>query len=112
MEIVNVCQRSQEDFEPNRPRKRTLMKAINPLKAGAVVGALVAAWHVGWAALVAIGWAQPFIDFIFRIHFIRPVYVIQSFEIGTAIILIAVTAISGFLIGYIFSVIWNRLHLG
>lgn len=87
------------------------MKAIHPIKAGITLAALIGGWHLSWALLVAFGWAQPLIDFIFWMHFIKPVYVVGAFDFGIAAILIVVTAVVGFLVAYVFSVIWNRLHL-
>jgi hypothetical protein len=54
---------------------------------------LIGFWHAVWAALVAFGFAQPIVDFIFWMHFIKPVYTIGPFNIGTALVLIAVTSI-------------------
>ena len=87
------------------------MRAIHPIKAGVTLGALVGGWHLCWSLLVAVGWAQPLIDFIFWIHFIQPVYVIRPFNIGIAAILVVVTSVAGFVLAYVFSLIWNRLHL-
>lgn len=87
------------------------MKAIHPIKAGVTLGALLGGWHLCWAILVAVGWAQALIDFIFWMHFIKPVFVVAPFDLGTAIILTAVTAAVGFLFAFLFSLVWNRLHL-
>jgi hypothetical protein len=86
------------------------MTNINPNKAGLAVGALLGAWHLTWSLLVALGLAQPLIDFLFWIHFIKPVYVIEPFEIARAAILIAVTAGIGYVTGLVFALLWNRLH--
>jgi hypothetical protein len=86
------------------------MKSIHPVKAGIILAALFGGWHLLWAVLVAVGWAQALIDFVFWMHFIKPVYVIGPFNLGIAAILIVVTSVVGFVIGYIFSVLWNRLH--
>ena len=86
------------------------MTRINPNKAGLAVGALFGAWHLTWAVLVALGLAQPLIDFLFWIHFIKPIYVIEPFEIARATLLIAVTAGIGYIIGLVFALVWNRLH--
>ena len=65
---------------------------INVGKAGLVLGALLGGLHVGWALLVALKWAQPVIDFAFWMHFIKPLYVIEPFEIARAVILVMVTS--------------------
>ena len=60
--------------------------------------------------LVALKWAQPVIDFVFWMHFIKPIYVIEPFEILRAAILFIVTAGVGFLVGSVFALIWNAVH--
>jgi len=86
------------------------MDAVDPYKTAGVLAGLVGGWHVLWSVLVLVGWAQPFIDFIFWIHFLRPVYVVESFQIGRCLILIAVTAAIGGITGYCFGLLWNRIH--
>ena len=79
-------------------------------KTGFVVGAVLGGMHLGWSVLVALKWAQPVADFVFWMHFIKPVYVIENFEIARAAVLIVVTAAIGFLIGALFALIWNAAH--
>jgi hypothetical protein len=86
------------------------MVTINPIKSGLVFGMLMGAWHILWAALVAFGWAQTVINFIFWLHFLKPIYVIQPFHIGVALALIAITTAIGFVVGYVFAQLWNWLH--
>jgi hypothetical protein len=86
------------------------MGAIRPNRAGLVLAMLFGGWHLMWSLLVAVGWAQPLIDFIFWVHFIKPVYVIQSFNAGIALLLIVVTAAIGYAMGWISGVLWNKLH--
>ena len=83
---------------------------INIGKAGLVLGAVIGGWHLCWSALVALQWAQPVIDFVFWMHFIKPIYVIEPFEILRAAILFIVTAGVGFLAGSVFALIWNAVH--
>lgn len=84
----------------------------NPVRVGFVFGLFLALFHTGWSALVAFGWAQRFMDFIFWLHFIQPVYRIEPFDIARACILVAFTFIVGFVVGTVGSVIWNALHRG
>jgi hypothetical protein len=97
-----------------QPRDNAVLNAamplISPNKAGLVLGALAGAWHLSWSALVLLGWAQPFIDFIFWIHFIKPVYVIEPFNVGIALVLVVATAVIGYGIGYLAGMLWNRIH--
>jgi hypothetical protein len=83
---------------------------MNVGKAGIVLGAVIGGWHLCWSILVALKWAQPVIDFVFWMHFIKPIYVIEPFEIARAGILLIVTAGVGFLIGSVFALVWNALH--
>jgi hypothetical protein len=83
----------------------------NPNKIGFVVGVLIGGWHVCWSLLVLLGCAQPIIDFVFWAHMIQPVYVVKPFDPLAAITLIVVTAITGYVFGFIGALIWNKLHL-
>jgi hypothetical protein len=77
----------------------------------ALVGAgIMAGLHAAWAGLVASGYAQSLMDFIFRLHFIEPVYRIVAFDLQTAGLLIAVTGSLGALAGVLVGVIVNAVR--
>ena len=82
----------------------------NPNKVGLVIAVLIGGWHVAWAVLVVIGWAQPILDFIFWAHMIKPVYFVKPFDLTAAIVLIAITGVIGYVFGFAGAAIWNRLH--
>lgn len=86
------------------------MSTVNPNKAGLVFAALLGGWHFLWAILVAAGWAQALLNFVFWIHFLKPIYLVEPFRAAVAVILIAVTAALGYVIGYVFGVLWNWIH--
>jgi hypothetical protein len=82
---------------------------LDPLKTGLTVAALMALYHLAWSALVAMALAQPVIDFILRAHFIRPIYVVEPFNLGWAATLLIVVLVSGFALAFVFALLWNRL---
>ena len=86
------------------------MERLNPVKTGLAVGFLIGLFHLCWAILVALGWAQPVIDFMLHLHFIAPFIVVQPFAVGTAAVLVALTGGIGFVVGAVFAGCWNRLH--
>ena len=83
---------------------------IGVARTGLILGIVISGWHLCWSLLVAMGWAQPVINFVFWMHFITPIYVIEPFGFGRAILLLVVTAAVGFVFGSVFALAWNALH--
>lgn len=88
------------------------MRHINPLRAALAVGVVVGLWHLIWAALVAIGWAKPIMDFVLKLHFIQLRYEVAPFAPGTAAMLVALTFCVGAFFGMIFALVWNWMAAG
>jgi hypothetical protein len=86
------------------------MGTVNPNKAGLVLGTLLGGWDFLWAVLVAAGWAQAVLNFVFWMHFIKPPYTVGTFNAGIALVLILVTSVIGYAAGYILGVLWNSIH--
>ena len=83
---------------------------ISAHKVGLAFGGAIGFWHLVWSILVGLGWAQPLINWLFRLHMIQPPYTITPFSFGSAAILIIVTAIFGYLVGFVIGSIWNRVQ--
>ncbi len=83
---------------------------ISSNKAGLALGLFLGLMHAGWASLVACGWAQPLINFIFRLHFIDTPFSLLDFDLGTAVLLVIVTSLVGYVVGNLLAFIWNYLH--
>ncbi len=49
-------------------------------------------------------------DFVFRLHFIEPPYAITEFELGSAILLVALTTVIGYVVGWVLGAMWNRVY--
>ena len=82
---------------------------INKNQLGLTIGCLFAVIHAVWALIIAIMPAtmQTFLDWIFELHFLKPVWIITSFNILNALFLIIVTFIFGWIFGWIFAALWN-----
>ena len=87
-----------------------MVGTMNAIKAGLVLGILIGGWHLCWAILVASGLAQPIIDFIFWMHFIKPVFTIEPFETLKAAVLVVLAGGLGFAVGAASALVWNPLH--
>jgi hypothetical protein len=83
---------------------------VNRHKLGLVFAACMGLSHFLWAWLVLTGMAQTVINWIFRLHFIEPPYVIGSFDLGVAISLVIITTAIGYLSGWTLAAIWNWLR--
>lgn len=83
---------------------------ISKNKLGLVVGAFFGLWHLIWSTLVALGFAQQLINWVFRLHFIQPPYTLTPFKLSVAIALIVITSLLGYVIGWVLGTIWNWLH--
>jgi hypothetical protein len=86
------------------------MQTVNLHKSGLTLGVLIGLSHALWAALVGLGLAQPIVDFLFWMHFIKPIYTIGPFNIGIAVVLITVTSIIGYVTGLLLAGIWNFIQ--
>ncbi len=87
-----------------------MIARLSVIRSGVVLGVVLGGWHLCWSILVVLSWAQPVVDFVFWMHFIKPVYVIEPFELGRALVLLAVTSALGFVIGAALAWVWNAVH--
>ena len=81
---------------------------LNPVRLGIFFGLFLALWHAFWAGLVALGWAQALMDFVFWAHFITPPWHIEAFAWERALVLVGFTFLVGAAIGIIGGWLWNR----
>ena len=86
------------------------MHHINPSKAGVALGVLLGGFHLVWAVLVALGVAQAIYDFILWAHMVHLTFTVGPFDMGAAVTLVLMTTVIGYVLGYCFAVVWNRVH--
>lgn len=86
------------------------MKDLDKNKTGLIVGTFVGALHALWSIMVAVGLAQAYLDWILGLHFLDNPYMVAEFNLITAVMLVAVVFVCGYLAGYLFAFIWNTLR--
>ena len=86
------------------------MKKLDGHTTGMAAGGFFALVHALWAFMVMAGMAQPYLDFVIGLHFLNNPFVVRDFVLGTAITLVAVTFVVGYLFGWVFAWVWNRVH--
>ncbi len=86
------------------------MNQVHAHKVGLVFGGLLAISHAVWALLVFMGLTKPFLDWIFDLHFLNFQYTVDPFSLGNALMLVIVTGIVGYLVGYVACSLWNLVH--
>ena len=85
------------------------MNKLSANLVGLYTGIIISGCHAIWSVLVALNWAQGFLDWIFGLHFIEPPYIVSDFQFITAIILVFLTFFVGYVVGYLATLIWNRM---
>ena len=83
---------------------------LNVQKTALMFGTFAGLMHTIWSLLVALGFAQAYLNWMMGLHFLQNPFTIAPFNFTTAVALIAVTSALGYLVGFVFSTVWNRLN--
>jgi hypothetical protein len=81
---------------------------MNLFQTSLIGGVCLATLHFCWAVLVALGWAQPLMDFIFKLHMLNSPFQVQAFSFPLAFGLVAITFLIGCFYGIVFYLIKKR----
>jgi len=79
------------------------MKGIHQQKVALSVAWFFAVVHFVWILIVAGGMGQQFIDWVFGLHFVTNTMIVGAFSWGSAIWLLIVAFIVGYIIGWVFA---------
>ena len=84
------------------------MKFI-PMTVAIYTGLITAGLHLLWSILIALGIGQVYLDWILGLHFIENPYIVKPFNFGTMVMLLLVTFVAGFVLGWVGTIFWNRM---
>ena len=82
---------------------------LKPMPVALYTGFFVAAMHLLWSVVVALGLGQVYLDWILGLHFIKNPFVVAPFDVGTMISLLIVTFIAGCIVGWVSTICWNKM---
>ena len=71
-------------------------------------GLCLASLHFCWLILVACGWAQALLDFIFKLHMLNSPFQVQAFDPILGIGLLGITFVIGCFYGALFYLIKSK----
>ena len=77
------------------------------MKSVLIGGISLASLHLVWITIIATGFAQNLIDWIFKLHMLNSPFQIQPFNFGYAATLLLLTFLIGCFYGGVFELIRN-----
>ena len=83
---------------------------MNLFQVSIISGFSLASLHICWALLVAFGWAQLVMDFIFKLHMLNSPFQVQPFELPLALGLVGITFLIGCFYGIVFFIMKNAFQ--
>ena len=88
------------------------MVKLDNNKIGLIFGIFLAIVHAIWAFLVAVipTSLQSFLDWVFGLHFLEPVWILTGFNFLNAILLVVITFLFGYIFGFILAAVWNWVN--
>ena len=78
------------------------------MRTSLIGGLCLSSLHVCWVILIALGLAQPLLDFIFKLHMLNSPFQVQVFDVVLAAGLIGITFMIGCFYGAVFYFIKNN----
>jgi hypothetical protein len=86
------------------------MNKVSSNKVGLAFGGMLGIVHAVWALMILLGIAKPFMDWILGLHFLSFQYDVEPFIFSSALLLVLVTSLLGYLMGYVAGWLWNLAH--
>ncbi len=83
---------------------------FNPKTVGLYSGLIIGFCELVWVIMVALGLAQRWLNFIFGLHFLNSPLQVRSFNGLTAIALVVMTFVVGYVFGWVATRVWNKMR--
>lgn len=83
---------------------------MNLFRTSMIGGLCLASIHFCWLILVFLGWAQPLLDFVFKLHMLNSPFQVQPFDGFLALGLLGITFLIGCFYGVLFYWIKHFMH--
>ena len=85
---------------------------LNKNSAGLSLGIILVLVHLLWFIIILLGLAQPLLSWIVESHFVKINIEIAQFNFITATLTLIRAFIGGYIIGWLFAFIYNKLAGG
>lgn len=83
---------------------------INKNKAGMSLGITFVAFHFTWLVLSFIGVGNLWFRWMNELHFVKANYEILSFDLITALLGLGGAFITGYVAGWVFGFVWEKVR--
>ena len=83
---------------------------LSTQKTGLALGLFFAIMHAAWQALVWVGSAQTYLNWILQQHSLKMGVTVAAFNATAAITLVIVSFATGYVFGWVFALVWNRVR--
>lgn len=87
------------------------MPKLDKNKVSLAAGCFLALVHAVWALLILLipSQLQAFLNLIFDMHMIEPLFKLTAFNPVSSLMLVLMTFVFGYVAGFVFSAIYNRI---
>lgn len=83
---------------------------MNKHKVGLALGSFLGLFHLVWGLLIAFGMAQALLDFVYNLHSLNNPFTVMPFDLMRTAGLVVFTSLMGYIFGYVFATVWNKVH--
>ncbi len=83
---------------------------MNQHKVAVTLGVFAGLVHLVWEVLIALGFAQWYLDFVLGMHSLNNPYTVEPFNLSRGIMLVIVACVMGYVVGSVFAFVYNKVH--